>query len=39
MVHVLKVGRHSLRRDARFHVDFNTAFRSGPARPHGIAVK
>jgi selenium-binding protein 1 len=38
-VHVLKVGRHSLQRDARFNLDFNTAFRSGPARPHGIAVK
>jgi selenium-binding protein 1 len=37
-VHVLKVGRHSLQRDARFNLDFNTAFRSGPARPHGIAV-
>ena len=38
-VHVLEVGRHSLQRDARFHLDFNTAFPSGPARPHGIAVK
>jgi selenium-binding protein 1 len=38
-VHVLKVGRNSLTPDARFNLDFNTAFRSGPARPHGIAVK
>jgi selenium-binding protein 1 len=38
-VHVLEVGRHSLRRDPRFDLDFNTAFRSGAARPHGIAVK
>jgi selenium-binding protein 1 len=38
-VHVLKVRRHSLKRDARFDLDFNTAFPSGPARPHGIAVK
>jgi len=37
-VHVLKVGRNSLTPDARFNLDFNTAFRSGPARPHGIAV-
>jgi hypothetical protein len=38
-VHVLNVWRHSLRRDARFELDFNTAFPSGPARPHGIASK
>ncbi len=38
-VHVLRVRRHSLIRDARFDLDFNTTFSSGPARPHGIAVK
>jgi 56kDa selenium binding protein (SBP56) len=38
-VHVLKVRPHSLQRDARFNLDFNTVFPSGPARPHGIAVK
>jgi selenium-binding protein 1 len=38
-IHVLKVRRHSLKRDHRFNVDFNTAFPSGPARPHGIAFK
>jgi selenium-binding protein 1 len=38
-VHVLEVGRNSLNRDARFDLDFNTAFPTGPARPHGIAVK
>jgi selenium-binding protein 1 len=38
-IHVLKVRRHSLERDARFNLDFNTAFRSGPARPHGVAFK
>jgi selenium-binding protein 1 len=38
-VHVLNVARNSLRRDARFDLDFNTVFPSGPARPHGIAVK
>jgi len=25
--------------DTRFHLDFHTAFPSGPARPHGIARK
>jgi selenium-binding protein 1 len=38
-VHVLRVRRNSITRDDRFNLDFNTAFRSGPARPHGIAVK
>jgi selenium-binding protein 1 len=38
-IHVLKVRRHSLERDARFDLDFNTAFPTGPARPHGIAFK
>ena len=38
-VHVLKVSRHSLELDTRFDLDFNTAFETGPARPHGIAVK
>jgi selenium-binding protein 1 len=38
-IHVLKVRRHSLKRDARFDLDFNTAFQSGPARPHGLAFK
>ncbi len=37
-VHVLKVTPNSLKVDTRFKLDFNTAFRSGPARPHGIAV-
>jgi selenium-binding protein 1 len=38
-VHVIKVGRNSLRHDDRFNLDFNTAFSTGPARPHGVAVK
>ena len=38
-VHVLKVSRHHLELDTRFVLDFNTAFHTGPARPHGIAVK
>jgi len=25
--------------DPRFNLDFNTAFATGPARPHGVAFK
>jgi selenium-binding protein 1 len=38
-VHVIKVGRDTLTEDKRFDLDFNTAFPTGPARPHGIALK
>jgi selenium-binding protein 1 len=38
-VYVLKVRRHGLRIDERFQLDFDTAFPSGPARPHGIAIR
>jgi selenium-binding protein 1 len=38
-VYVLKVTANSLTVDNRFNLDFNTAFPTGPARPHGIAVK
>ncbi len=38
-VHVAKVGRKDLVLDPRFELDFNTAFDSGPARPHGAATK
>jgi hypothetical protein len=38
-VHVVKVTPHSLKLDTRFNLDFNTAFSTGPARPHGIAVR
>jgi hypothetical protein len=38
-VHVLKVTHDTLTEDRRFKVDFNTAFKTGPARPHGIAMK
>jgi selenium-binding protein 1 len=38
-VHVLRVHRRNLEIDSRFNLDFNTAFPSGPARPHGIAIK
>ena len=38
-IHVAMVGRRRLRLDRRFEADFNTAFATGPARPHGIAFK
>jgi 56kDa selenium binding protein (SBP56) len=38
-VHVLKVTHNTLSADPRFNLDFNTAFATGPARPHGIAMK
>src|SRR5712692_1596517 len=38
-VHVIKVFRDHLELDPRFDVDFNTAFPTGPARPHGFDMK
>ena len=38
-VHVARVTKDDLILDSRFNLDFNTAFSSGPARPHGIAIK
>ena len=38
-VHVVKVTHDTLTEDTRFNLDFNTAFPTGPARPHGIAMK
>jgi selenium-binding protein 1 len=38
-VHVFKVRRHDLVEDERFQLDFNAAFATGPARPHGMAFK
>jgi selenium-binding protein 1 len=38
-VHVLNVTHNKLSEDKRFNLDFNTAFKTGPARPHGIAMK
>ena len=38
-VHVIKVTHDTLSEDKRFQLDFNTAFATGPARPHGIAMK
>ena len=38
-VHVVKVLNNGLEVDPRFDVDFNTAFPTGPARPHGFDMK
>jgi selenium-binding protein 1 len=38
-VHVIRVSKDHLSLDQRFDVDFNTAFPTGPARPHGVAMK
>lgn len=38
-VHVIKVLKDKLKLDHRFQLDFNTAFPTGPARPHGIESK
>ena len=38
-IHVIQVKHDKLVEDRRFQLDFNTAFSSGPARPHGIAMK
>jgi selenium-binding protein 1 len=38
-IHVARVTENDLILDSRFELDFNTAFASGPARPHGIAIK
>jgi selenium-binding protein 1 len=36
---VIKVSKKRLTLDRDFDVDFNTAFATGPARPHGVAMK
>jgi hypothetical protein len=38
-VHVVKVTHDTLAEDTRFKLDFSTAFATGNARPHGIAMK
>ncbi len=38
-VHVAKVTTNDLVLDQRFDLDFNIAFATGPARPHGLAIK
>jgi len=38
-VHVARVTPNDLVLDPEFNLDFNTAFATGPARPHGVAFK
>ena len=38
-VHVAKITERDLRLDPRFQLNFNNAFATGPARPHGLAMK
>jgi len=38
-VRVVNVTHDTLTEDTRFNLDFNTAFATGPARPHGLAIK
>jgi len=38
-VRVIRVSAKRLALDRRFDVDFDTAFPTGPARPHGVAMK
>jgi len=38
-VHVARITERDLVLDPRFQLDFNTAFSTGPARPHGLVVK
>ena len=38
-VRVIRVFKDHLRLDRSFDVDFDTAFTTGPARPHGLAMK
>ena len=38
-IHVARVTEKDLVLDTRFNLDFNTAFVTGPARPHGVAMK
>jgi selenium-binding protein 1 len=39
LVHVARVTNKNLELDSRFQLNFNTAFVTGPARPHGLAFK
>jgi selenium-binding protein 1 len=38
-VHVLRVSDRDMEVDERFRLDFNNAFNSGAARPHGVAFR
>jgi len=37
-IHVIKVDEGKLELDTRFDLDFNSAFSTGPARPHGLTL-
>lgn len=39
LVHVIDVERDTMELDPNFQLNCNTAFLTGPARPHGMAVK
>ena len=39
IIHVAQVKKGDLVLDPRFQLNFNTAFNTGPARPHGVAFK
>jgi selenium-binding protein 1 len=38
-VHVIRVAPEGMALDEAFRLDFDSAFQSGPARPHGVAFK
>lgn len=38
-VHVVNVSHDKIELDPKFNLDFNTAFATGPARPHGMDTK
>jgi selenium-binding protein 1 len=38
-VHVARISNRDLVLDPRFSLDFNATFDTGPARPHGIAIR
>jgi len=38
-IHVARVTHDDLILDTRFQLDFNSAFETGPARPHGVAIR
>jgi selenium-binding protein 1 len=38
-VHVARITSDGMALDESFRLDFNSAFRSGPARPHGVAFR
>ncbi len=38
-VHVIDVGKYTLTIGPAFDLDFDTAFPTGPSRPHGLAMR